>query len=104
MVSLIFTCAGVINGAAARGQEERGVTSAGLPAGLLSSPPSNEAAQHPNNNIFPPHEGSRVILWGGDGGGVLSKAYCTCRGRSNENFSFKKAPRICEGCLEDSRL
>lgn len=69
MVSLIFTCAGVINGAAARGQEERGVTSAGLPAGLLSSPPSNEAAQHPNNNIFPPHEGSRVILWRGDGGG-----------------------------------
>lgn len=59
MVSLIFTCAGVINGAVAGGQEERGATSPGSRPASFHRPP---AAKPPNIPTFPPHEGGSVIL------------------------------------------
>lgn len=53
MVSLIFTCAGVINGAAARGRGERGVTSP-------SAQPANIQTLLRRPGVFP-SEGSSVI-------------------------------------------
>lgn len=67
MVSLIFTCAGVINGAAAGGQEERGATSPGSQPASFHRPPGSQAAQHPN--ISPPRRRQRYPVGGVGGGG-----------------------------------